>query len=170
MNPLPTEGHGALHPATRFQNDEVNAPPAPEARLGFWSTKGNTFAVGTLVVLLGPTRCRILEYVIRLLPAFLAEKAGGSRPWTRVWPHRIEPCSPNVRPCRTDSEGSSLALPMGVFEGYTPRRAVRFTRHPDSRRYPCPTDESRRWQAETSRRPRRSFPYRFPWRSGHQLR
>ena len=99
----------------------------PEPHLGFWATKGNTCRGRTPVVLPRPTRCRILECVIRLLPVLPAKKTGGSRPWTRDWPHRIEPCSPNGRPCRTDSDGSSPALPMGVCEGHSPRRVVRFT-------------------------------------------
>ena len=104
-------------PAPRTEGRRWTAP-APEPHLGFRATKGNTCSGRTLVVLLRPTRCRILDGVVRLFPGFLAEKTGGSRPWTRVWPHRIEPCSPNGRPCRTDPEGSSLALPMGVCEGH----------------------------------------------------
>ena len=92
--------------------------PAPAPHLGFWSTKGNTCSSRTPVVLSGPTRCRILDYVIRLLPVLPAEKTGGSRPRTRDRPHRIERCSPSGRPCRNDSKGSSAALPMGVCEGH----------------------------------------------------
>ena len=60
------------------------------------------------MVLSHPTRCRILDYVIRLLPVLPAEKTGGSRPWTRDWPHRIEPRSPNGRPRWIDQKDRAL--------------------------------------------------------------
>ena len=86
------------------------------------------------------------------------------QPWTRDRPHRIDPCSPNGRPCRTDSEGLSLALPMGVCDGRLrgtyPRRTVRFARHPYPRRFPSPRTKSRYKVAiRTGRRSRRSLPF-----------
>ena len=95
----PNPRRGTLTPQTESRRCTT---PAPEAHLGFWSTEGNTCSGRTPVVLSRPTRCRILDGVTRLLPMIHAEKTGGSRPWTRNRPPRIEPSSPNGHPHRID--------------------------------------------------------------------
>ena len=60
------------------------------------------------MVLSRPTRCRILDSVIRLLPVIHAEKTGGSRPWTREWPQRSSPALRTVARAGPTQRGRAL--------------------------------------------------------------
>ena len=118
---LPTEAHGALHrnpnqrrypskarhPWPTDSHKEVNdSGPGTALRIlcNFW--RWNTCGL-VKAAPVSDTKC-----VVWLFPVLPAEKTGGSRPWTRDWPHRIEPCSPDGRPCWTNPRGLIPALPM----------------------------------------------------------
>ena len=83
----------------------------------------STLAPGWKIPCASDHRCWILGCVVRLFPGFLAEKAGGSRPRTRVWPHRIEPCSPDerLRGTFTEAHGAlhqvSLSKAESLYHG-----------------------------------------------------
>ena len=117
------------------------------------------------MVLSRPRRRLILNALSGFFQSFPPRKLEGPVPWTREWPLGIEPCSPNGRPSRIDSKGSSPALPMGVCEGHIRGARCASTGIPARGRIPAPRTDARRWHPDKQRHPGIPF-HRIPVAGG----
>ena len=171
MDTLPAAGEPLTHGSARRASHGNPVPggtpiqqtdnrrwttPVPELRLEFRSTFANTLGAMTATPLPIADRCRILDCVVRLFPAFPA-------------PRNLEGPVPGPGSGRL---GSSPALRTAARAGLTQKDRALLSRWASARDVPeahgalhpgipiqggvlAPRTESRRWHPETTRRPRR---------------